>query len=127
MLTVSRCVPLSLPLSSLLSPFLCSVRAGLCGDQRGPGDGPVRRDGARLREAQPPAEGPAEGEHGADGGQAEDLEDNLVHQVEADLQRSQQGEERVGTRKERDHQEIDEVFLIKIFSGLFSIFLYSKT
>ena len=74
--------------ASLLSHLLCSVRVGLRGDQRGPGDGPVHGDGDGLCEAQPPAESPAEGDHGADGVQAEDLEDNLVHQVEADLQRS---------------------------------------
>ena len=51
----------------------------------------------------------AEGDDGSDGGEIEDLEDNLVHKVEADLQRSQQGEERVGPQEERDNQEIDEV------------------
>ena len=111
MLTVTRSHLILLPRPAI-SPLLSSVWVGLRGDQRGPGDGAVRGDGAALRQAEPPAEGPAEGDDGPDGGQAEDLEDHLVHQVAADLQRPQQGEERVGTEEERDHKKIDEVLLI---------------
>ena len=41
-----------------------SVRVGLRGDQRGPGDRTVRRGGAGDGEAQSPAESPAEGQSG---------------------------------------------------------------